>query len=51
MSSVTLFVITGALAVVAFIAWSICRAAKQMDEMFDDLDRELRDRQYRRGDR
>jgi hypothetical protein len=36
---------------VAFVAWSICRAAAKMDAMFDDLDRELREREYRRGDR
>ena len=27
--------------VVALFAWQLCRAAKQMDEMFDGIDNEL----------
>jgi di/tricarboxylate transporter len=31
-------------ALVYWIAWSLCRAAKQMDEALDALDRELEQR-------
>jgi uncharacterized membrane-anchored protein YhcB (DUF1043 family) len=34
-----------------YIAWRIVRAGKQIDDVFGNLDAELRDRQYRRGDR